>query len=53
MSTRILRDPKGYPRRGPTQVIRTKPHACGRNCPFHDESVQAVMRQARKPRRDG
>lgn len=36
MTTRILRDANGYPRRGPTQVIRTRPHACGRNCPAHD-----------------
>jgi hypothetical protein len=36
VSTRILRTPDGYPRRGPTQVTRTRPHACGRNCPLHD-----------------
>ena len=47
MTTRILRDPNGYPRRGPTQVIRTRPHACGRNCPLHDSTDRLKRAAAR------
>lgn len=44
MSTRILRDARGYPRRGPTQVIRTRPHRCGRSCPYHDSLKVAAAK---------
>jgi hypothetical protein len=47
VTTRILRTPEGYPRRGPTQVIRTRPHACGRNCPLHDAAQALRLAAAR------
>lgn len=46
MSTRVLRDEHGLPRRGPTQLIRTKQHVCGRKCPLHEEPRVMAFAQA-------
>lgn len=58
MTTRILREPNGTPRRGPTQVIRTRPHTCGRNCPMHRDlsrfdAMRADAKAAMLERRRG
>jgi hypothetical protein len=48
VTTRILPVPNGQPFRTESQgVVRMRPHACGRNCPAHDEAGRLRLAAAR------